>query len=439
MLIYDPVEAGDAGWGTAGTLVPLAIAVVLYGVFVAVERAVSAPLMQASTLVRRPVVSGTFVMLLATVLMLALFFLSSLYLQRVLGFSALRTGLTFLPVAIAITIAAQLASHLISKVGGRPVTVAGFLVTAAGIGLMTRISPQHSAYTTLLPGFMVAAVGIGPLFVVATTTTLANVPHTEAVVASGVINTFHELGGSIGVAAVSTLAAASLAPDATSVTGFTAALTAAAITAGVAAGVAAAIALTLVPQANRPRVRRPRPRGPLMVLVTVAMPYLAVRPLPARSTRDRLTRHLESWLGRWPATTGLDIVGSTARTAGGWDGRAHPALGVASPDSAVLSFAPDRDVRAVYAREGSLAALGLQVPAAVGFPARGWYDVVFRWTLSPAPLPDVGEWVPATDERLPEWLRPFGGEALVAFDARAGSTWPAWGSSGTTSTAGNCR
>ncbi|MEV6157103.1 DHA2 family efflux MFS transporter permease subunit [Nonomuraea sp. NPDC052129] len=244
LLIYGLVTAGDAGWGAVGTVLPLVGAVLLYALFVVVERSVRAPLMRAETLARRPVISGTFVMLMATGLMLGLFFLSSLYLQNVLRFSALETGLLFLPVAIAITIGAQLGGHLIGRIGGRPVAVASFVVTAAGAALMTRISPDASAYTTLLPGFVLAALGIGPAFVTATTTTMANIPPGENGVASGVINTFHELGGSIGVAVVSTVAASSLVPGSTAgIGGFVSGLTLCAV----AAGAAAAIALWLVP------------------------------------------------------------------------------------------------------------------------------------------------------------------------------------------------
>ncbi|TDD57221.1 DHA2 family efflux MFS transporter permease subunit [Nonomuraea terrae] len=247
LLIYGLVTAGDAGWGAVSTVLPLAGAVLLYVLFVVIERSVRSPLMRAETLARRPVISGSFVMLVATGLMLGLFFVSSLHLQHVLGFSALETGLLFLPVAIAITIGAQLGGHLIGKIGGRPVAVASFVVTAAGAALMTRISPDASAYTTLLPGFVLAALGIGPAFVTATTTTMANVPHGENGVASGVINTFHELGGSIGVAAVSTVAASSLVPGSTGgvggVGGFVAGLTLCAVV----AGVAAVVALGLVP------------------------------------------------------------------------------------------------------------------------------------------------------------------------------------------------
>jgi MFS family permease len=196
---------------------------------------------------RRPVVSGTFLMLVATGLLLGLFFLTSLYFQHVRGFSALKTGLLFLPVAVAITIGAQLAAHLIGKVGGRQVAVASFVLTAAGAVLLSQLSADGNVYTEVLPGFLLAAFGIGPAFVTATTTTLANVSHDEAGVASGVVNTFHELGGSIGVAVVSTVAAASIAST-SDIGGFADAY----LVCGVAAAVAALVAVVLVP-AGRPR------------------------------------------------------------------------------------------------------------------------------------------------------------------------------------------
>ncbi|MFI9591759.1 MFS transporter [Nonomuraea sp. NPDC052265] len=242
LLIYGLVSAGDGGWGAVGTVLPLAGAALSYVAFVLVERSVRAPLMRVETLARRPVVSGAFVMLVATGLMLGLFFLSSLYLQHVLGFSPLRTGLTFLPVAVAITVGAHLGGRLIGRVGGRPVAVASFALTAVGAALMTRVSPEAGAFTTLVPGFVLAAVGIGPAFVTATTTTMANVPPGENGVASGVINTFHELGGSIGVAVVSTVAASSLGRGA-GIGGFTSGL----VLCAVVAGVAAVISLGLVP------------------------------------------------------------------------------------------------------------------------------------------------------------------------------------------------
>ncbi|MBB4906039.1 MFS transporter [Actinophytocola algeriensis] len=247
LLIYGLVNAGDGGWGAVGTLVPVAAAVLGYGVFVVVESRVRAPLMRPATMARRPVVSGTFLMLVATGLLLGLFFLTSLYFQHVRGFSAWKTGLLFLPVAIAITVGAQLAAHLIGRIGGRPIAVASFLLTALGAVLLSGLSADGDVYTEVLPGFLLAALGIGPVFVTATTTTLANVPPDEAGVASGVVNTFHELGGSIGVAVVSTVAAAGIAST-SDIAGFADAY----LVCGITAGVAALVAIALVP-GGRPR------------------------------------------------------------------------------------------------------------------------------------------------------------------------------------------
>lgn len=242
-LVYGLVQAGDAGWTNAGTVLPIVAAGGLYVVFVLVERSVRNPLMRLTLFRQRPVISGTLVMLTASATMLALFFLASLYLQHVLGFSALRTGLLFLPVAIAITVGAHLASRLVGTIGGRPVVAAAFVITAVGAAMLTGLTPDSNAYTEFLPWFGVAAFGIGPAFVVATTTTLANVVPHEAGLASGVINTFHEVGGAIGVAVVSTVAAASIGSGLPTAAGFTDAF----LVLAVAAGAVAVIGPALVP------------------------------------------------------------------------------------------------------------------------------------------------------------------------------------------------
>lgn len=250
LLIYGLVHAGDAGWDAPVTIATLIAAAVGYGVFAWVESRVATPLMRLRTLARRPVVSGTLLMLVATGLMLGLFFLTSLYVQHVLGLNALATGLLFLPIALAITAGAQLGAHLLGRVGGRGVAVTGLVLTAVGAAVLTQAPSLDGAPIGVLPGFLLAAFGIGPVFVAATTTTLANVPPDEAGVASGVVNTFHELGGSIGVAVVSTIAAASISgagtagtPGITDTGGFIGGY----IACAVIAGATAIIALTLVP------------------------------------------------------------------------------------------------------------------------------------------------------------------------------------------------
>ncbi|WP_328874357.1 DHA2 family efflux MFS transporter permease subunit [Streptomyces sp. NBC_00287] len=241
-LIYGLVEAGDSGWGDSATLVPLAGAAVLYAGFAAVERAARAPLMDLGMFTRRPVLAGAFLMLVATALLIAYFFLGSVYLQHVRGFSPLRTGLLFLPMAVATALGAHLAARLVGRVGSRAVAVGGMVIAALGSVPLTRLSDDGSVYTGLLPGFVVASLGLGAVFVTATTTALGMVDHHTAGLASGVVNTFHEVGGSIGVAVVSTIAAAGI--DAGTVGGFTDAFTACAL----AAGVSAAVAGGLVPR-----------------------------------------------------------------------------------------------------------------------------------------------------------------------------------------------
>jgi GNAT superfamily N-acetyltransferase len=135
----------------------------------------------------------------------------------------------------------------------------------------------------------------------------------------------------------------------------------------------------------------------------------------------RLLHHLVTWLGQWPAGSPLDVVGSPRREQPAWDGQIHPAIAVGPPDRRVLSVAPDWtiSVRELVARGD--ARLMAELPAAVGFPDRGTYLAVFRWTTQPADLPDAGTWLPATDPEVPPWLRVFGGDVLVARDPDSGA------------------
>jgi MFS family permease len=188
--------------------------------------------MNARILTRRPVAAGTFLILVATALMIAVFFLGSFYLQHLQGYGALRTGLLFLPVAVATILGAQSAGNVIGRVGARPVALIGLLIAAAG----TAAPAIWDGPVVVVTGISVAAAGIGAAFVAASATTLAQVEHHEAGLASGILSTFHEFGAALGVAVVSSIAAASIAG--TSSTGFSNGFTFAAVTAAVAAIVA---------------------------------------------------------------------------------------------------------------------------------------------------------------------------------------------------------
>ncbi|MFJ9706056.1 MFS transporter [Streptomyces sp. NPDC101234] len=223
-------------------MLPLLGALVLYGAFAAVERTSRVPLMDLRMFTRRPVVAGAFLMLVATALLIAFFFLGSVYLQRLRGFSPLRMGLVFLPVAVATGIGAHLGSRLVGWIGSRPTAVVGMAIAAGGSVPLTRLSAGGSVYAGLLPGLVIASFGLGAVFVTATTTALAMVAHEEAGLASGVVNTSREVGGSIGVAVMSTVAAAGIERGSTG--GFTDAFTLSAV----AAVASALVALALVPR-----------------------------------------------------------------------------------------------------------------------------------------------------------------------------------------------
>jgi len=130
----------------------------------------------------------------------------------------------------------------------------------------------------------------------------------------------------------------------------------------------------------------------------------------------RLVAHLSSWLGAWPPERPLLVVGNPRNSRPGWDGAVHPVTGVATPDGAAVVGVPEQYVAAARAVATDLAALRAGLPAALGTPEARVYAGVFRWSTTPARLADAGEWVAAEDPSVPEWLRPFGGEVLMARD-----------------------
>lgn len=205
--IYALINAGDRGWLTAATLGTLAGAVALYVVFAVVQRTVRSPLMDLRILTRRPVAAGTFLILAATALMIAVFFLGSFYLQHHMGYSALRTGLLFLPVALATIVGAQVAGHVVGRFGARPAAVTGLAIAALG----TTVSALWDSPALVVTGISVGAAGIGAAFVASSATALAQVARDEAGLASGLLSTFHEFGAALGVAVVSSISAASVA------------------------------------------------------------------------------------------------------------------------------------------------------------------------------------------------------------------------------------
>jgi EmrB/QacA subfamily drug resistance transporter len=241
--IYGLVNAGTSGWAAPATLAAFGLAVLAWTGFAQVERRTASPLLSVGLLTRRPVAAGGFLMLIGTGLLVGTFFLGSFSLQHADGYSALRVGLSFIPVAVAAVLGAHAASHVLVRVPARTVAVTGLALAAAGYGT----AALWTGPAQLVTGMSVASLGIGSCFVTAYTASLGDARAAEAGLRSAIVNTFHELGGAAGVALLSTVAGAAMVAAHPAAGAFRGAFTA-----GAACALAAAvIAGFLVPSVLR--------------------------------------------------------------------------------------------------------------------------------------------------------------------------------------------
>jgi EmrB/QacA subfamily drug resistance transporter len=220
ILVYAVESTTIYGWASARTLVPLAISVGLLTAFAAIERGASRPLVPAGIWRVRSLISSASIMLGTTGILVGTFFLNSLFLQSVLGASALETGLAFLPLVVVIGIAAHLGPRLLTRVGARVVVVGGLALIAGGDLLLSR-APANAAYATdLLPGFLLLGLGVGLTFVAISVTAMSEIQSERAGFASGLMTTAHELGAAFGVAIFSAVALGSVAAGTVFVQGY---------------------------------------------------------------------------------------------------------------------------------------------------------------------------------------------------------------------------
>ena len=241
--IYGLISAGTSGWAAPSTLSALAVAVIAWAAFALAERRSASPLLAVGLLLRRPVAAGGFLMLVATGLLVGTFFLGSFSLQHADGYSALRVGLAFIPVAVATVAGAHAAGHVLARVPARAVAVAGLALAAAGYGTAV----LWAGPAQLVTGMSVASLGVGGCFVTAFTASLADAPAAEGGLRGALVSTFHELGGAAGVALLSTVAGAALVAARPAASAFRGGFTA-----GAACALAAAlVAAFLVPSVLR--------------------------------------------------------------------------------------------------------------------------------------------------------------------------------------------
>jgi EmrB/QacA subfamily drug resistance transporter len=225
VLVYALTQAEQHGWGSAETIGLFAAAAAALGAFVAWEARTRDPLLPLSIFRLRTLVGANVANLLAGTVVFSMFLMLTLYMQRVLGYSPMRTGVAYLAVAGTAIVWSTVAAKLVTRIGVKPVLVTGMTLLAAGLAYFTQVSVGGSYVGDLLPGFLLIAIGMGFSYVPISIAALAGVRPAEAGLASGLITTSQQVGGALGIAALSAIATSTTAGD-------------------VAAGSAPAVALT---------------------------------------------------------------------------------------------------------------------------------------------------------------------------------------------------
>jgi EmrB/QacA subfamily drug resistance transporter len=205
-LVFAITQANDYGWGSVETIGVFALSAVLLGAFLVWEARVTDPLMPFSIFRLRTLTGANVAGLVLGTATFSMFLMLTLYMQQVLGYSAMKTGVAYLAVAATAIFWSFLAANLVTRIGVKPVLVAGMAFLTAGVAYFTQVSVGGSYVADLLPGFLLISIGLGFSFVPISIAALAGVQPSEAGLASGLINTSQQIGGALGVAILSTIA-----------------------------------------------------------------------------------------------------------------------------------------------------------------------------------------------------------------------------------------
>jgi EmrB/QacA subfamily drug resistance transporter len=206
-LVYAIVSAETKGWTSARTLGFFAVAIVLHVAFFLIESRSREPLVRLSIFRVRSLTTANIAMFLVGAGMFSMFFFNTLYIQRVLGYGPLKAGVAFLPFTAGIMISAGIASNLATRIGVRPVTAVGMLLTIAGMLYFGRMPVDGSYAADVLPGIAMASLGMGAVFMPLTLVATTGLHDEDQGLASGIFNTSQQIGGALGLAILSTIAA----------------------------------------------------------------------------------------------------------------------------------------------------------------------------------------------------------------------------------------
>jgi len=208
LLVYGLVKAPDDGWGDARTIGVLTAAGVLLVAFVIVEHRGRTPLLPLSIFRIRGIAAANVTQLIAATGIISMFYFLTLYMQGVLGYSPLKTGLSYLPLTFVVGIGAAISSNLLGRIGSRPLIITGALIASGGIFWLSRIPVDGSFVSDLLPGMLVMALGLGMVFVAVVSAANAGVPAPQAGLAAALLNAFQQVGGALGLAVFSAIGTA---------------------------------------------------------------------------------------------------------------------------------------------------------------------------------------------------------------------------------------
>jgi predicted MFS family arabinose efflux permease len=208
LLVYSLVKAPDVGWGATRTIAGLAVAGLTLVAFVLNELRVANPLVPMSILRVKGVAVADATQMVAVAGFVPMFFFLTLYMQTVLGYSPIQTGLAYLPLTGGFIIAASISSQLFARIGTKPVILVGVAIAAGGLYWLSRIPVDGSYVSDLLPGLLVSSIGLGGVFTGLTTAANAGVEADQAGLAAGLLNTGQQLGTALGLAILSALATA---------------------------------------------------------------------------------------------------------------------------------------------------------------------------------------------------------------------------------------
>jgi EmrB/QacA subfamily drug resistance transporter len=249
-LVYAITQANDYGWSSVETIGLFVAAGALLAAFVGWESRAREPLMPFSIFRTKTVTAANIAGLILGTVTFSMFLMLTLYMQQVLGYSPMRTGVAYLAVAGTAIVWSAVAAQLVNRVGVKPTIAAGMTLLTIGLVYFTQVSVGGSYASDLLPGFLIIAAGLGFSFVPISIAALAGVQPSEAGLASGLFNTSQQIGGALGIAALSTIATTKTSDGVAAGTPLPKALTdgfeAAFIWGGVVAAIGIVVALVLV-------------------------------------------------------------------------------------------------------------------------------------------------------------------------------------------------